>query len=57
MALYLGEQKVKLIQGDKSYILNVGSFSSTIEELILKALDNYLLADVDGIYLTPKEEN
>lgn len=56
MALYLGEEKMKLSLNDLLVRLNIYSSSDPITEVIrLLSSDNYILKDSNHVYLIPKE--
>ena len=56
MALYLGSGvKLKINLGNITYCLNVFSALSVIEDIILSSSDNYILQDLNGLFLIPKE--
>lgn len=55
MALYLGNQKVRLNLNGIAYKLNIFSMSSNIKGPVLLSSDNYILKDSNGLYLTFKE--
>lgn len=56
MALYLGDEKVKLHLSDLLVCLNIYSPSDPITDVIrLLSSDNYVLKDLNDIYLIPKE--
>ena len=56
MALYLGSgEKLKINLGNNTYCLNVFSALSVIEDIILSSSDNYILQDLNGLFLIPKE--
>ena len=54
MALYLGEDKVKINLGGQLYYLNLITTTSHIDRISLLSLDNYILQDSTGVYLVPK---
>lgn len=55
MPLYLGNEKVKINFNGNSYKLNLYS-SVQIEEIIrMLSSDGYILKDVNGLYLIPKD--
>lgn len=51
MALYLGNQKVKLNLNGIAYKLNMFSEAS----ILLLSSDDYILQDINGIYLIPND--
>lgn len=56
MALYLGSNKKKLYQGDFKALLNIYiSSPSIISSIRLLSSDNYILKDINNLYLTVKE--
>lgn len=55
MALYLGEDKVKINLDGVAYCLNLFSTTSTINNGWLLSSDDYILQDSNGIYLIPKD--
>ena len=60
MALYLGNEKLKINLDDVVYIMNIFSALPTIEEIILSSSDDCILKDFNGLYLSPlvkEEEN
>lgn len=56
MALYLGEDKVKINLNGIAYCLNLFSATPTINNGWLLSSDNYILQDSNGIYLIIKED-
>ena len=58
MALYLGSsEKLKINLGNTVYVLNLFSEIPIINGIRLLSLDNYILKDSNGLYLTSKEDN
>ncbi len=55
MALYLGENKVKINLDGVVYCLNLFSEIPITNGIRLLSSDNYILQDSNGIYLTAKE--
>ena len=56
MALYLGEEKIKLRLNDLLLCLHVHPSSDPIKEIIkLLSSDNYILKDSNNVYLIQKE--
>ena len=55
MALYLGSDKVKINLDGVTYCLNLYSTTLIINGICLLSLDNYLLKDINGLYITAKE--
>lgn len=56
MALYLGEDKVKLNLDGIVYFLNLYSEILILNGIRLLSSDDYILQDSNGLYLTAKEE-
>lgn len=56
MALYLGNEKIQLHIGDMMCILNLYSSTLIINGIKLLSSENYVLKDVNGLYLTAKED-
>ena len=57
MAIYLGSNKVKINLDGKTYCLNILTKTIITEGVLLLSLDNYILQDNDGLYLTIKEDD
>ena len=57
MALYLGNQKIKVIQNNLKYNFNIGNMEPKIDGIILTSKEGYILIDKNGLYLTAKEDN
>ena len=55
MALYLGSEKVNINMGGITYCLNLFTDTSIIDSIRLFSLDNYILKDSNGLYLTTKD--
>lgn len=55
MALYLGENKVKINLNGVVYCLNLYSTTPITNIGWLLSSDNYLLQDLNGVYLIPKD--
>ena len=55
MALYLGENRVKINLDRNVYYLNLVSTISIIDYVGLLSSDNYILKDSNGIYLLPSD--
>ena len=55
MALYLGNEQVKLWLGEVPYCLNLVSSTLILNGVRLLTLDGYILRDLNGRYLTAKE--
>lgn len=56
MALYLGNgEKVKINLNGVAYCLNLFSTTPITNGIRLLSLDNYILKDSNGLYLTAKE--
>lgn len=57
MALYLGNsEKLKIVLNGNKYFLNLLSEVLITNGVRLLSLDNYILKDSNGIYLTSKED-
>jgi hypothetical protein len=56
MALYLGEDKVKINLNGVAYCLNLFSTAPIANGVLLLSSDDYILQDFNGIYLTSKED-
>lgn len=56
MALYLGSEKVQINLDGIKYYLNLFYEKSTTNGIKLLSLENYILKDSNGLYLTTKEE-
>lgn len=57
MALYLGNsEKLKVVLNGNKYFLNLLSEVLITNGVRLLSLDNYILKDSNGIYLTSKED-
>lgn len=58
MALYLGSSEKLQVKLD-NIIYNINLFSSTLitNSIRLLSLDNYILKDANGLYLTINEED
>lgn len=55
MALYLGNDKVKINLNGVVYCLNLYSTQPIINGTILLSSDDYILQDFNGIYLIPND--
>lgn len=55
MALYLGNEKVKINLDGIKYCLNLCKTIPVMVGIILLSSDDYVLKDQNGIYLTVKE--
>lgn len=55
MALYLGNDKITINLNDVMYLLNVYSSELIINGVLLLSSDDYILRDINGLYLTAKE--
>lgn len=55
MALYLGNDKVKINLDGVIYCLNILTATPTILDNILLSSDNYILQDLNGLCLIPKD--
>lgn len=57
MALYIGKgQKVKIAAGKGSCRVKYTYAKSNTDNIKLMSQDNYLLTDLNGLYLTAKED-
>ena len=56
MALYLGSNRVKINLDGVTYHLNSNTMTSITNNKRLLSYDNYILKDINGIYLLPKIE-
>ena len=56
MALYLGSEKVKVISDNIRYIINLYSSTPIATINALLSSDNYVLKDLNDLYLIPKED-
>lgn len=56
MALYLGNNKVKINLANELLCLIIPSSSPFVNGILLLSFDNYILKDSNGVYLTAKEE-
>ena len=56
MALYLGNEKVKLNLNYRTYYLNLNTGTIIVNGVLLASVDDYILKDSNGLYLTVKEE-
>lgn len=56
MTLYLGRDKVKINLNGVVYCLNLFSDSAITNGIKLLSYDNYILKDLNGLYLTSKED-
>lgn len=57
MALYLGENKVKISLDNITYYLNLFSERPITNGVRLLSSEGYILKDFNGLYLTTEEEN
>ena len=58
MALYLGNsEELKVYINDVKYKFNLYSNELIINSNVLLSSDNFILRDVNGIYLTAKESD
>ncbi len=58
MALYLGNsEKLKIILDGKAYKINLYSEISATNEIKLLSSDGYILKDINGLFITSKEES
>ena len=55
MALYLGNDKVSINLNNIMYLLNIYSTELIINGILLLSSDDYILRDINGLYLTAKE--
>ena len=55
MALYLGEDKVKINLNGVTYYINLFSETPITNGIRLLSSENYILKDSNGLYLTIKE--
>ena len=55
MALYLGSDKVKVNLDNKVHHLNLVVITPSIVGVKLLSSDDYVLKDLNGLYLTSKE--
>ena len=55
MALFLGNDKVKINLNNVVYCLNLFSEELILNGIMLLSSDNYILKDSNGVYLTAKE--
>ena len=55
MALYLGKDKVKINLDGVVYKLNLLTDTSSATRCALLSSDNYVLKDINGVYLIPKD--
>lgn len=55
MALYLGNEKVKVNLDQHTLHFNIYS-PLMVDGIVLLSTDNYILKDVNGVYLTTKED-
>jgi hypothetical protein len=55
MALYLGEDKVKINLDGVAYCLNLFIAFPTINDVVLSSSDSGILKDLNGLYLVPKD--
>lgn len=56
MALYLGSEKVKINLNGVVYCLNLFSTTPITNGIRLLSSDNYILKDLNELYLTTKED-
>ena len=57
MALYLGNSRVKINTGNAVYSMQLFSKSLITNGIKLLTSDGYILQDLNGTYLTAKENN
>lgn len=55
MALYLGEDKLKVNLNGVSYCVNFATSILILNGIKLLSFDDYILKDSNGLYLTSKE--
>ena len=55
MSLYLGNEKVTINLNGLMYLLNIYSTELIINGVLLLSSDDYILRDINGLYLTAKE--
>ena len=55
MALYLGNDKIKINLNGVTYCLNLFSEAQIMNGIRLLSSDAYILKDSNGLYLTAKE--
>ena len=55
MALYFGSEKQKIVLDGVVYCLNLFSEIPIVNGIMLLSSDDYILKDVNGLYLTAKE--
>lgn len=56
MALYLGRDKIKVNLDGVIYCLGLYSKTPVIETVMLLSSDGSILQDINGLYLTTKED-
>lgn len=57
MAIYIGNNRVKLNINGEKVKLNLFNFNLNPNISLLKTADNLILKDIHGLYLTTKENN
>ena len=58
MRLYLGKDKVKVVlDGNLYQMISPFIISTPINNVSLQSVDNYILTDINGVYLIPKESD
>lgn len=55
MTTYLGNQKVRIYLNGIAYRFNLPSLLQDISDIILESSDDYLFADIEGVYLTVQD--
>lgn len=55
MALYLGKDRVKINLDGVVYKLNLLTDTSSATRCTLSSSDNFILQDLNGVYLIPKD--
>lgn len=55
MALYLGNEKIKINLNQVTYVLNLFSDTLILSGIRLLSSEGYILKDSNGLFLTAKE--
>ena len=55
MALYLGNDKITINLNGIIYLLNIYNTELILNGILLLSSDDYVLRDINGLYLTAKE--
>lgn len=55
MALYLGNDKIKINLNGAVYHMNLFSATPTTNSIGLLSSDNYILTDINGVYILPSD--